>query len=84
MKGAPPVAQLRLQNVHNRVEITPNGSTGPLVAYDGPDSDGEKDETAQEDDHDLMVPTTAEEEPNPDGPIDMDIDSQSKFILSHF
>ncbi|XP_003740027.1 SAP30-binding protein [Galendromus occidentalis] len=47
---APPVAQLRLQNLHNRVEITPNGSTGPLVAYDGHDSDGDLNDDDEDDD----------------------------------
>lgn len=73
--GAPPVAQLRVRDVHNRVEITPNGSTGPLVAYDAPDSDGERDD---DDDDEVGARRGGEDGNCGDEPIDMDIDSQSK------
>ncbi|OQR76138.1 SAP30-binding protein-like [Tropilaelaps mercedesae] len=71
--NAPPVAQLRVRNVHNRVEITPNGSTGPLVAYDAPDSDGDREDNEDE---------RGGEDADGDGPIDMDIDSQSSSQAS--
>ncbi|XP_003743251.1 SAP30-binding protein [Galendromus occidentalis] len=65
---APPVAQHRSRN-HNRVEITPNGSTGPLVAYDGPDSDGDHSDVKKYD--------ASDEEAHPDlvtEPMDIEKD----------
>lgn len=75
--SAPPVTQLRLQNLHNRVEITPNGSTGPLVAYEGHDSDGD-----QNDDNDDDRRKSGD---NPDAivkPMDMEMDTSSSHVLA--
>jgi len=71
--NAPPVAQLRLQNLHNRVEITPNGSTGPLVAYDGHDSDGDQNDERDEDD--------AFDESQSDAVVDMEVENSSSDAI---
>lgn len=67
---APPVAQLRLSNLHNRVEVTPNGSTGPLVSYVGHDSEGSGGE-----DDDPPTDGGGAEDMEDNKPVDMDLDS---------
>lgn len=72
---APPVAQLRRQNLHNRVEITPNGSTGPLVAYEGHDSDGDQNDEDEDDE--------AGDEAHADAIVksDMEMDTSSSDVV---